>query len=180
MTTYITSDLHFGHKNIITFCPDTRGRWADVTSMNEGLIRGWNEVVQPDDLTYILGDVAFCHHDMAAGYLNRLNGRKILIKGNHDQKLLTQSTFVDCFESVHDYLEIKHDKTTVCMFHYPIAEWNRMHHGSVHFYGHLHQGTSGLEKYRARNVGFDSTGQIVWRFEEAFADAMKGEIKSHH
>lgn len=58
-------------------------------------------------------------------------------------------------------------------------EWNQCHRGSVHFYGHLHQNASGLENLRARNVGFDYTGKIVWDLNDAIADALTGEIKNH-
>jgi hypothetical protein len=55
-----------------------------------------------------------------------------------------------------------------------------MHRGSVHFHGHLHGGVSGLEKYRARDMGMDATGAIAITMERAIADAMHGEVKSHH
>ncbi len=66
------------------------------------------------------------------------------------------------------------------MFHYPIAEWDQMHRGAVHFHGHLHGGESGLEKFRARDMGMDATGFIAIPMERAIADAMTGEIKGHH
>jgi hypothetical protein len=66
------------------------------------------------------------------------------------------------------------------MFHYPIAEWDQMHRGSVHFHGHLHGGTSGMEKFRCRDMGMDATGSIAITMERAIADAMHGEIKGHH
>ena len=59
MKTWITSDLHFGHERIKIFCPKTRERFKDVTHMNETMISEWNAFVQPEDLVYILGDVAF-------------------------------------------------------------------------------------------------------------------------
>jgi hypothetical protein len=55
-----------------------------------------------------------------------------------------------------------------------------MHRGSVHLHGHLHGGVSGLEQYRARDVGMDATGQIAVSMDWIVADAMKGEIKGHH
>jgi len=179
--TYITSDLHFSHKRIREFCPDTRGNFTDITHMNEEMIRMWNEIVNPEDLVYILGDVAFCSGSEAARIMARLNGRKILVKGNHDYSTLKDFNFQQSFESIHDYLEINYDGTFVVMMHYPIAEFNRMHRdNSCHFYGHLHQNKSGLEEYRIRNVGFDCTGKIVTLMEDAIADAMTGKIKGHH
>jgi hypothetical protein len=55
-----------------------------------------------------------------------------------------------------------------------------MHRGSIHFHGHLHGNPSNLEKYRARDVGYDATGKIVTLMEDAIASALRGEIRSHH
>lgn len=181
MKTWITSDLHFGHKNIMTFCPDTRHRYkGDVDYMNEEMIREWNERIAPEDLTYILGDVAFCGAQKATEFVQRLNGRKILIEGNHDVKLVKNQDFRDCFEEITPYKKIVVDGTIVVMFHYPIAEWDQMHRGSVHFHGHLHGGVSGLEQYRAADVGMDATGYIAVSLYNAITLALSGEIKGHH
>lgn len=145
--------------------------------MNEQMIKEWNDVVTPEDTVYILGDVAFLPAANAANIIKQLNGSKILIEGNHDFKLLKDPVFRDCFTEVHQYLTIYHDKTQVCMFHYPIAEWDQMYRGSVHFYGHLHGGKSGIEHYRSLDVGMDATGQIVLEMEEAIRRAMRGVVK---
>lgn len=148
--------------------------------MNSEMIRMWNAIVQPGDLVYILGDVAFCSASDAAKILQSLNGDKILVEGNHDNKSVKDVSFCTSFREIHKYLEVNYNGTKVVMFHYPITEWNQMHRGSVHFYGHLHQNVSGLEKYRARNAGWDCTGNIVTSMEDLIADALKGEIKGHH
>lgn len=183
MKTYITSDLHFEHKSIATFCPSTRGHWDtrnDPGKMDSDMIQMWNATVNPEDTVYLLGDVAFCPAEKATKILRQLNGTLILIEGNHDQKNLKSQEFRDCFTEIHKYLEIEYQGTFCVMFHYPIAEFNRQHRGAVHFHGHLHQNKSGLEHFRVRNVGFDYTGKIVWQMEDAIADALKGEIKGHH
>ena len=181
MKTYITSDLHFGHTSIMKFCPVTRERFKnDVDYMTEAMIIEWNEIVEPGDLVYILGDVAFCNAQKATQIMRRLNGTKILIEGNHDKKALHDPSFRGCFSEVHKYLDINYNGTMVVMFHYPIAEWDQMHRGSVHFHGHLHGNTSSLEKYRALDVGIDSTGWIMLEMEDAIRRALRGEIKSHH
>ena len=181
MKIYITSDLHFGHSNIKKFCPVTRARFSDNTDeMNEAMIKEWNEIVEPEDTVYILGDVAFMPASKAAVLLKRMNGRKILIEGNHDHKALKDLNFQKAFAEVHKYLEIVHNGTKVCMFHYPIAEWNQMHRGSVHFHGHLHGNPNGLDGYRALDVGMDATGWIVLEMDDAVRRALKGEIKGHH
>jgi calcineurin-like phosphoesterase family protein len=179
--TFITSDLHFGHTNIMKFCPDSRARFKnDVAYMNEQMVKEWNSIVQPEDLTYILGDVAFCNADKATEYMRRLNGDKILVEGNHDKKLLKDDEFRSCFVEVHKYLDINYDGHKIVMFHYPIAEWDQMHRGALHFHGHLHGGVSGLEDFRARDMGMDATGMIVVSMERAISDAKFGKIKGHH
>ena len=181
MKTYITSDLHFGHSNIKKFCPVSRARFSENTDhMNEQMIKEWNEIVEPEDTVYILGDVAFMSGSDAGRMMMRLNGTKILIEGNHDRKTLQDATFRNAFAEVHKYLDINYNGTKCVMFHYPIAEWDQMHRGALHFHGHLHGGVSGMEDFRARDMGMDATGFIAVPMEVAIRDAMTGAIKGHH
>ena len=181
MRTFITSDLHWGHRNIMSFCPQSRARFRnDVDYMNEQMVKEWNDLIAPEDLVYILGDVAFLPAQKAAEYMNRCNGTKILVEGNHDRKTLNDPTFRRCFKEVHKYLDINYNGTKVVMSHYPFLEWDQMHRGSVMLYGHLHGGTTGMEKYRMQDVGMDATGMIAVSLDDVIASALKREIKSHH
>ena len=176
--TFITSDLHFGHANMMKFNPNTR-QFNDADHMNAMLIQEWNAAVGVDDLTYILGDFAFLRADKATAIARSLNGRKILIEGNHDHKLLEDKHFRECFDEVHKYHEINVNGTKVCMFHYPVAEWNQCHRGAVMFHGHVHGKPTGLEKYRSRDVGMDATGFVVVEMTEMVRQASRGELKTH-
>lgn len=180
MKTFITSDLHFGHKNIMKFCPQNRGHFTDTDQMREEMIRMWNERVSEGDLVYILGDVAFLSAADAVKIMRRLNGRKILVEGNHDRKLLNDLVFRSCFEEVHKYLWITYNGVQVVMCHFPFLEWDQMHRGSLHFFGHLHGGKTGQEKYRCKDVGYDATGQVVMLMEDAIKSIANNEIKQHH
>lgn len=181
MKKWITSDLHFGHANIMKFCPVTRVGFTDVSDMREKMIAEWNKSVQPEDETFILGDFAFLPAKDAVEILRRLNGTKILIEGNHDRKLLNDPSFRREFKEVHQYLRYNHDGQIVIMCHYPFHfEWDQAHRGSVHFYGHVHGKKTGLEDYRARDVSFDATGRVVSNFDMMIADALKGQIPNHH
>ncbi len=163
------------------FCPENRGHFNDVDHMNEEMIRMWNDIVCAEDLTYILGDVAFLPSAEAVKILKRLNGRKILIEGNHDRKLVKDPVFRSCFEEIHKYHWINYDKTMIVMFHYPIHfEWDQAHRGSVHFYGHVHGDKTGLEDYRARDVGYDATGNVVTLLDDIVKDALTGKVPNHH
>ena len=176
---YISSDIHFGHQSILKFCPKTRP-YSSIDEMDEAIIRDWNRVVTPRDLTYLLGDISFREPSRTAKIFSRLNGKKILIAGNHDEKHLKHKIFRDCFEEIHNYLELRVNKQKIVLFHYPIAEWNGMYRGAVHLHGHLHGNPSGLEEFRARDAGMDATGKVVVTIEGLVNDALTGKIKSHH
>ena len=181
MKTWITSDLHWGHKNIMKYCPVTRARYRDdLDYMNEQMVLEWNEKVAPEDLTYILGDVAFMSGYDASKYIRRLNGRKILVEGNHDRKTLLDKHFRESFEEVHKYLTITYNKHYIIMSHFPFLEWDAMHRGSLHFFGHLHGGKTNQEHYRCKDVGMDATGEIVILLDDAVAAIENNEIKRHH
>lgn len=177
MNTYITSDLHFGHKNIMGFNPNTRP-YTDVTHMNESMVREWNQVVKEDDHTYVLGDVAFMKPSKAAAMIRRLNGTKTLIIGNHDHESIKSEIFRDCFIEMHYYLEIDVNRHKVILCHYPIYEWNGMHRGSIHLHGHTHGFKTGLEKDRICDVGVDATGKIVVPLVDIVEQVAQNEIRS--
>lgn len=80
MKTWFTSDPHFGHANVITYC---NRPYADVSEMNERLVKNWNDVVGLDDTVYCLGDFSLGFTAVEA-YARRLNGHKLLVPGNHD------------------------------------------------------------------------------------------------
>ncbi len=179
MKTWIGSDFHWGHSGIMRHCPETRGHYRDVQDMNEDMCRRWQEMVSQHDTVYMLGDIAFMSGYNASKIISGLPGRKILIIGNHDKATLKDVNFRKCFAEIHHYLEAKYNGHRLMMMHYPLVEWNMCHHGAIHFHGHLHQNPSGLEQYRARNVGWDYTGRFLSTMEEMIADAMTGQIKKH-
>lgn len=83
-TTWFWSDQHFGHKNVIGFCDRP---FHDEFYMKEKLIQYHNRLVKPEDLVIWVGDTFFYHSpDEMKETLARFNGRKILVRGNHDQK----------------------------------------------------------------------------------------------
>ena len=79
---FFTSDLHFGHANIIKYC---NRPFADVDEMNYALIRNWNHVVAPDDEVIVLGDFAMGKINETLPIAHQLNGTKYLVPGNHDR-----------------------------------------------------------------------------------------------
>lgn len=86
---------------------------------------------------------------------------KFLIKGNHDHTYLDDKDFdPSLFVWIKDYHLVKDNGTSIVLFHYPIQTWDKKHHGSLHFYGHVHsnKGTSHPMEYEipnSYNVGID-------------------------
>ena len=119
MAIYLTADPHFDHEMVMSAC----GRpWATVTEMNTGLINNINSVVTKKDTLYILGDLSMSRHPPdISRYISRLNGRLILILGNHD--CLTPDAYIEMgFKSVHTSLAIDlHGMCTAVLHHDPAA-----------------------------------------------------------
>ena len=132
---YYISDLHFGHQRVI----EMDGRpFETIEQMDETIMERWNERVTEEDDVYIVGDFAYHNAYTASWYLRRLRGRKHLIIGNHDYNTVQDEKALECFASVEKMLRITDNGRTVCLCHYPIAEWNGKRHGGYHVYGHLH------------------------------------------
>jgi len=98
---FFTSDTHFNHANILRYCPRP---WSTVEEMNEGLIQNWNSVVGQEDTVYHLGDFAMGDRSKVPEILSRLNGRIILVRGNHDF-----SKSLGCFQEIHQHLVLEID-----------------------------------------------------------------------
>ena len=151
---YYTSDSHIGHYNIIRLC---NRPYATVEDMNADIIKKWNAKVKPNDDVYILGDMFFKYTDIqqVKDILNALNGKKHLIKGNHDN-FLKQLRWQDYFEEVVYYKEISDNGRMVCMVHYPSEEWNGYYRNSYMLYGHVHNNECDIKQHpRKFNVGVD-------------------------
>lgn len=78
---FVTSDLHFCHDRDFLYKP--RG-FNNIFDHDEKIVENWNEIVKPNDLVYILGDLMLKNNQLGLEYINRLNGFKYIILGNHD------------------------------------------------------------------------------------------------
>lgn len=100
---FFTSDLHFGHENVLRF--DNRP-FRTIEEMDEELIRRWNVKVGKGDLVYVLGDLIWkSASGEAHNLIKRLNGQIILIKGNHD-RFLHNAAAKNALAGVKDYDDI--------------------------------------------------------------------------
>lgn len=173
MTTWFTSDLHFGHANII----DYSGRpFADPETMNRALIDRWNDSVQPDDTVWVLGDVALGRIADTLELVRDLNGNKQLLAGNHDRCWAGHGRRADGwierylsagFAAIHQgstHIRVGDHRVVACHFPYRgdshdhdrYIEQRPVDTGEWLLHGHVH------ERWRQRgrmiNVGVDAWG----------------------
>ncbi|MBR6315905.1 MAG: metallophosphoesterase family protein [Lachnospiraceae bacterium] len=134
MNLYI-ADTHFGHANVIKH--DKRP-FADVQEMDKAMIDLWNRRVNISDDVYIIGDFAFKAEMDESWYLKQLRGRKHLVTGNHDMKLLKNEKAMSYFESVDKMMHVADQGNHIALCHYPMIEWYRSFHGTYLIYGHIH------------------------------------------
>ena len=158
---FFTSDWHIGHANSIVF--DERP-FKDIQDMHKGLIKRFNANVPPDGVTYFLGDMGVCGSTLTFEVMNKLNGIKVLVLGNHDKQ---HNAMYGCgFDVVLNgaVLQIAGERVTMShcplmgvfredLSHIPIekqvenANWHGEHknkrfsfedEGQFHLHGHIH------------------------------------------
>ena len=129
---FITSDTHFGHAGVCKFLRDdgTKLRpWDTPEEMDEAMVALWNETVSPKDKVYHLGDVVI--NRRALQTLHRLNGEKVLIKGNHD--IFRLNDYTPYFKDIRAY----HVLNNMIMSHIPLHPDSKGRFaGNIH--GHTH------------------------------------------
>lgn len=139
---YYISDLHL-------FCKSqTKGGvnyddrpFENIEEMHRHILEHWNAKVTNADTVYILGDIALRRkNDDLVSLVARLNGKKVLIVGNHDD--LADYRYRQLFHDTCHYKEVTDNfngmshKLVLC--HYPILMWNVQHRGTILLYGHTH------------------------------------------
>ena len=130
---FLVSDTHFGHLGVCKFTRNdgvTKLRpWTNPDEMDEDMVRMWNETVKPTDKVYHLGDVVI--NRKALKILHRLNGDKVLIRGNHD--IFKDEDYREHFRELRAY----HVMNGMILSHIPIHTESLGRFG-VNIHGHLH------------------------------------------
>lgn len=130
---FLIADTHWGHENAWkTFQHHLGGPlrpFSSTEEMDEAMVTNWNNTVGPQDKVYHLGDVAMSKRHLTT--LGRLNGTKVLIKGNHDNFPL--NLLMPYFKDIRAY----HHLDKILMSHVPIhpSSFPRFK-GNIH--GHTH------------------------------------------
>ena len=138
------SDTHFGHAGVCRFmCNDgvTKLRpWDSPEDMDEAMVKAWNETVGPKDKVYHLGDVVI--NRKALPIMERLNGDKVLIRGNHD--IFRDEEYRKYFRELRAY----HVMNGMILSHIPIHTESLGRFG-VNIHGHTHSNRVMREVYDA-------------------------------
>ena len=164
---FFASDHHFGHANILTFKRDDGTplrEFVNVSHMNEHIVNCHNSVVRPGDKVYFLGDVTMDRKSKGLEILQRMNGEKILIKGNHD--LCKPEAYLRYFKDIRG----SHQFEGLIMTHIPIhpeslARWGLNVHGHLH-YNVVRMPLSQIPDRRYFNVGMERINYTPISLEE--------------
>lgn len=137
---YYIADCHFFHDKVRQM--DARP-FATLEEMHEVMIQRWNDTVTKEkDEVVILGDFSMGKAEETMEVLRRLRGRKILIRGNHDNGYLRQKLLFDrsLFTDIEFYKEMHDNTRKVILCHYPVMCYNGQYHGDSTYmlYGHVH------------------------------------------
>lgn len=141
---FFTSDTHWFHPAIL---PLTNRPFKDSQEMTDSLIRNWNSVVPPDGTVFHLGDFAMTGNiGSVKAILDKLNGDKILIFGNHDiQNKFERDAIKNLFADTFYYLdlhvedeEMEGGEQRLFLCHYPMSSWAGKQRGSWNLFGHIH------------------------------------------
>lgn len=132
---FLCSDHHFHHSNILTFKRNDGNPlrvFEDVNHMNEYMVMQHNRVVRPNDKVYFLGDVTMGKNTKALEIIGRMNGEKVLIKGNHD--LASANMYLAHFKDIRGTYQLD----GMLLSHIPVhsgslSRWSCNVHGHLHY-----------------------------------------------
>lgn len=128
--TWIVSDTHWGHENIIKFC-------RRPVDHEDAMIQEWQDAVPADGVVLHLGDLSYTNNGMFRHLISKkLPGSKYLIKGNHDSQ--RPIFYRDSGFTVIKPFEMRYGSHIVSFSHYPLKLSARVGPNRVHVHGHIH------------------------------------------
>lgn len=190
MRIFVTSDTHFGHDREFLYVP--RG-FTSIVEHDAAVIKNWNSVVSPEDIVYHLGDVMLGDNEHGMDCLRQLNGKIIIVPGNHDTvtRIKLYKTlpnvkvleFIDGFEELNPMaITFKYRKYLFYMSHHPTTTSNldanpHLRANLINLYGHTHQQSLFYQdKPFMFHVGMDSNNCTPVLLDDAI-EIMKAEVQ---
>jgi calcineurin-like phosphoesterase family protein len=190
MNNYFSSDWHLSHNNILRY--DER-KFGSIEEHDRYIMKKAMELLKPGDNFYFLGDFCLGNRGNADGYLATLHssGAKLFfIKGNHDKR-----DMIELYDKYGTYLgeqtkiKLPYNKewVDVVLNHFAMRVWDKSHHGSLHFYGHNHDGLENDPWGKSCDVGIMTALRIkgdytLFEFNELYDMLSKRtpRIFNHH
>lgn len=166
---FFISDTHFGHANIITFTDDNGDRirpFDTVEEMDELMVERWNAVVRSQDRVYHLGDVVMNRRCLPI--LERLNGKKVLVKGNHD--IFKLKDYTPYFEDIRAY-KVFPAHGIICS-HIPVHIGQMQGRWKLNVHGHLHHNV--LPEPCYKNICVEQINYTPITLEEIISQTKEG------
>ena len=169
---WFTSDLHFGHRNVIRFC---NRPFADEKEMGQALIQNWNNTVGDNDIVFVLGDTFWFNDSHSIKrVLSQLKGKDIyILPGNHDDfehyyrvddpRIHLCADVVTCWIT-----EQNKPKREIWMSHYPMMTWPHRENGAWQLFGHIHSNqdrTEGVDQDLPLHWNQLDVGCDFWDYE---------------
>ncbi len=172
MENWFTSDLHFGHTNIIEYC---KRPYANSDEMDEALFKNLADTVPAGATLWVLGDIAMKNKTFAESVAVRLAKMAFKIKiisGNHDKgktEIYDKHGLLEHTGGRHEY---SLDGVVVSMGHYPVV--NDAPEPMIYLCGHVH------EKWRFEQFGSPektnvncNVGVDVWNMKPVHLDTIR-------
>lgn len=164
MTAYFGSDIHLGHKNVISFC---NRPFKDLDEMKDSFIGECYALLDKEDDVYLLGDVIFNKVTDTLNLLLDCPARFHLVVGNHDSKSVINHKLWDSVNYLSE-ITIPEVDLPLVLCHYPLEQWNKRRYGSIHLHGHTHNNISkDIAVLPKRfDVGYDATTRWLSTIEQ--------------
>ena len=160
MKFFVIADTHFNHENIIKYC---NRPFKSVEEMNETIIKNWNETVSNNDIVICLGDVGLGNYDSLIPIIERLNCKKILILGNHDN--FSENKYRELgFHTVSRFPIIYNN--FFIMSHAPMELSETTPY--FNFYGHVHNDSKYIDNATSKCVSVERIGYRPYCFMEKY------------
>lgn len=180
---WFTSDRHWGHNNILSIC---KREFKDIYEHDRTIRDNHNALVSDNDITYDLGDVAYrCNPDHVANLLSSLNGKIIIVPGNHEKPLrqayergylnkmlnagkleIVGGEIVMKDHSLYISKTIEINGQRIFISHLAHRSWIHSFRNSWALYGHSHLNLKPDPFYKSFDVGVDGHNFYPWSFED--------------
>ena len=150
---WVTSDLHFNHQKLI----DNGIRPPNYEAK---IFKQWNGNVKDDDIVIILGDISW-NCDLSK--LDKLKGRKILVRGNHDKK--SCESYMQYFDFACERFKLDYRGVDIVFTHEPLLRVG----ADLNIHGHLHNRPN-YEKKKHYLISLENMGYGVFSLPAIIKD----------